>query len=121
MKKGETEDMAEPKYMKNLHICISSITGTPRIVNIDLDKIEKKPYIITEKYKDIPKDEWDSALINYFSCFEPNQRQFAVGKTGWSFFIGGNCETPESLITCLKGCIREVEELQAKEKEDILK
>jgi hypothetical protein len=106
--------MTKPKYMNNLHVTVSAITGTPRIVKIK-EHDQRKNYVITENYIDIPKNEWDSALIQYFRAFDINVRQLVVGKSDWSFFAGGHFETPEKLIQCLKGCISEIEKLTKEE------
>lgn len=58
---------------------ISTITGTPRIVNIDTNKTN-----ISEKYKDIPKEEWENATIQYFSHYKDGTRQLYVIQD-WSF------------------------------------
>ena len=81
-----------PKYFKNLHLMTSAITGTPRIVNIDTNKTN-----FSEKYKDIPKEEWESALIQYFNSFQDGTRQLYV-IDNWSFFLGGNANSKEQLI-----------------------
>lgn len=104
-----------PKYMKNLHILVSGIMGTPRIVSVNLEKVKDKQCFMSEKYKDIPQDEWDAALMAYFSHFGMNQRQLAVSKDGWAFFIGGNFDTADNLIKCLKNCIEEIKKLEAQE------
>lgn len=95
-----------PKYFKNLHILISGITGTPRIVNIDLEKTN-----YSDKYKDISKEEWESAMINYFSYFDNNKRQLMVTKD-WAFFIGGKAENKDQLIKLLEGTIAEIKSLE---------
>lgn len=99
------EDML-PKYFKNLHLMISAITGTPRIVNIDLDKTN-----LSDKYKDIPKEEWESALVQYFNTFQEGMRQLYV-IDNWSFFLGGNATSKEQLIDILEKAIEEVKALQ---------
>lgn len=95
-----------PKYFKDLHLMISAITGTPRIVNIDLNKTN-----LSEKYKDIPKEEWESALIQYFNSFQDGTRQLYV-IDNWSFFLGGNANSKEQLIKILENVIKEVKSLE---------
>lgn len=95
-----------PKYFKNLHLMISAITGTPRIVNIDLNKTN-----LSEKYKDISKEEWESALIRYFNSFQEGTRQLYV-IDNWSFFLGGNANSKEQLIKILESVIKEVKSLE---------
>lgn len=95
-----------PKYFKNLHLMISAITGTPRIVNIDLNKTN-----LSEKYKDIPKEEWESALIQYFNSFQDGTRQLYV-IDNWSFFVGGKAKNKEQLIKILENVIKEVKSLE---------
>ena len=95
-----------PKYFKDLHLMISAITGTPRIVNIDLNKTN-----LSEKYKDIPKEEWESAIIQYFNHFKEGSRQLYV-IDNWSFFIGGKAKNKEQLIKILENVIKEVKSLE---------
>lgn len=54
--------MFTPNNLKNLHVAISAITGQPRIIQI---KNIKYPSFC-DKYKNIPEDEWISAILNYF-------------------------------------------------------
>ena len=100
------------EQLKDLHIAISAITGTPRIVKFRKKSSEGAMFTYTDKYIDIPQEEWDTALIHYFDSFKPNTRQFAVLDNDWSFFLGGHFDTAESLIQCLKECIAEVERLK---------
>ncbi len=95
-----------PKYFKNLHLMISTITGTPRIVNIDTNKTN-----FSEKYKDIPKEEWESAIIQYFNHFKNGTRQLYVIED-WSFFIGGKAKNKEQLIKILENILKEVKTLK---------
>lgn len=95
--------------LENLHLLISSITGTPRIVNANLTN---KDIIFANSYKDIPKEEWDSALINYYSHFDLNTRQFIVAQNDWTFVIGGKFDDPDKAIQCLENCIKEIKEMK---------
>ena len=95
-----------PKYFKNLHLSISAITGTPRIVNIDSSKTN-----YSDKYKNIPIDEWEGSLLDYFSHFKENQSQMMIGGDNWEFFIGGNAKTKEDLIEILQERIKEIQEI----------
>lgn len=94
-----------PKYFNNLHLMVSAITGTPRIVSIDTNKTN-----MSDKYKDIPKEEWESALISYFNSFKEDTRQLYV-LDNWSFFLGGNPKDKETLIKMLEEVIAEVKKL----------
>ena len=96
-----------PNYFKNLHLSISAITGIPRIVNIDFNKTQ-----FSDKYKDIPNDEWEGALLGYFAHFKENQSQMMIGGDKWEFFIGGNCESKEKLIQCLEERIKQIKEME---------
>lgn len=95
-----------PKYFKNLHLLTSAITGRPRIVNIDLEKTNK-----SDKYIDVPKDEWESAMLNYFGAFPENSRQLLV-LDNFTTVIGANVSSKEELIKMLEGVIKEVKELK---------
>lgn len=96
-----------PKYFKNLHIAISAITGIPRIVNIDFSKTN-----FSDKYKNIPLDEWESCLLGYFAHFKENQSQMMIGGDNWEFFIGGNAKTKEDLIKILQERIKEIQKIR---------
>lgn len=94
-----------PKYFKNLHLIVTEITGKPQIVSL-------KPYKgIFKKYGiDIPKEEWISAMMTYYSSGQfKNTRQMLIS-TDYTFLIGGNVGTKENLIKALKSCIKELEE-----------
>lgn len=95
-----------PKYFKNLHVSISAITGTPRIVNIDFSKTN-----CSDKYKNIPIDEWESCLLGYFAHFKENQSQMMIGGDNWEFYIGGNAKTKEDLIKILQQRIEEIQKI----------
>ena len=96
-----------PKYFDNLHIAISAICGKPRIVNIDFSKTN-----CSDKYKNIPIDEWESCLLGYFAHFKENQSQMMIGGDKWEFFIGGNAQTKEKLIAILEDRIKEIRKLK---------
>lgn len=98
--------MTLPKYFDNLHLTVSSITGVPRIVNIDFEKTN-----FSDKYKDIPKDEFESTLIQYFDHFQKGSRQLIVNDN-WTTVIGINADSKEQLIKILENVIEEVKGLE---------
>lgn len=101
-----------PKYFKNLHLMISVITGTPRIVSIDTENSQLSDKIqLSDKYIDIPKEEWEGSLIHYFDSFQEGKRQLLV-IDNWSFFLGGNATSREHLIRMLEDAIEEVKTLK---------
>ena len=102
-----------PKYFKNLHLTISCICGTPRIANIDFSKTN-----CTDKYKNIPIDEWESCLLGYFAHFKENQSQMMIGGDNWEFFIGGNAKTKEDLIKILQDRIEKIQKISECEGND---
>ena len=95
-----------PKYFKNLHLLISEITGTPRIVNIDLNKTN-----FSDKYVDIPKEEWKRAIVGSFSHFKEGERLLYIANN-WEFFLGGNPKDKKHLIKILENAIKEVQSLK---------
>lgn len=101
-----------PKYFNNLHLAISCICGTPRIVNIDFSKTN-----CTDKYIDIPIDEWENCLLSYFAHFKENNSQMMIGGDNWEFFIGGNAQTKEDLIKILEDRIEEIKNIKESEQE----
>lgn len=88
-----------PKYFDNLHLAISAITGQPRIASIDPKKPNK-----SDKYKDIPEDEWISSIMGWVDLLPEHSVYLNVNK-GYSFFLGGNLSTKEELINTLKGAL----------------
>ena len=97
--------MKTPKYFEKLHIAVSAITGTPRIVSIDYDKTN-----LSEKYKNISKDEFESAMLGYYQHFKDNERQLLV-LNDWTTVIGLKATNKENLLKMLKEIIKEVEKL----------
>ena len=105
--------MAElPKYFKNLHLCTSVITGVPRIVNIDFSKSTT-----SEKYIDVPKEEFESCLLNHYDHLPENTRHLMI-LDNWTAFVGVNAKSKEDLIKCLEGVIEEVKQLKEDEEGD---
>ena len=83
-----------PKYFDNLHVGISAITGEPRIFSSkDLRK--------SDKYKVIPKDEWENAVVGWFSMFKEDTTFIQVTQD-WAYCIGGNMSCKENLIKHLR-------------------
>lgn len=95
-----------PKYFKDLHLMVSSITGQPRIVKVD----KSKPNF-SDKYIDIPKEEFESAVLNYFAHYKESTKWLAVTED-WSFCVGGNVKDKEQLIKALEDAIKEVKGLE---------
>ena len=89
-----------PKYFKNLHIAISSITGEPRIIS---DSNAKTNFC--EKYKNIDENEWVSALLNWFDMKSPKGKTqptlkasiINVEKGEGTFVYGGHFDSWEDL------------------------
>ena len=50
-----------PKYFENLKLAVSAITGQPRIVKINPKNPDR-----SDKYIDIPHDEFKNIMLNYF-------------------------------------------------------
>ena len=100
-----------PKYFYNLHVCISAICGTPRIANIDFSKTNR-----TDKYIDIPIDEWENCLLIYFTYFKENNSQIMISNE-WGFVVGGKAQTKEDLIKILEDRIEEIKNIKESEQE----
>lgn len=99
--------MAElPKYFKNLHLAVSTITGTPRIVSIDFSKTNA-----TDKYIDVPKEEFENCLINHYKLMPENTRHLMVTEN-WTTVCGINATSKENLIKCLEAILEEVKGLE---------
>lgn len=92
-----------PKYFKNLHLEVSAICGSPRIAAVQ----EGKSY--TDKYINIPKEEWESALLNWAEHLEKGYVQ--ATKNG-SFIVAGTMKNPsiKEFVKVLKNLIKELEE-----------
>lgn len=85
-----------PKYFDNLHVGISAITGEPRIYSLKDPKKGK-----TDKYKNIPKEEWESAVVGWFSLFKEDTTFIQITQD-WAYCIGGNMSCKENLIKHLR-------------------
>lgn len=92
-----------PKYFNDLHVAISAITGHPRIVNC------KEGSLTTDKYKDIPQDEWESCLLNFFDFFK-DRIYFKMLKSG-GFVIGGN-KAPKDIAKELRRIAKELDKYE---------
>ena len=89
-----------PKYFKNLHIAISSITGEPRIISDSNSKTN-----FCEKYKNTDENEWESDLLNWFDMKSPKGKTqptlkasiINVEKGEGTFVYGGHFDSWEDL------------------------
>lgn len=61
-----------PKYFKDLHLEVAAITGSPRIA------CTKPRQTSTDKYKNISKEEWESAILNWAGFLENGYVQMTV-------------------------------------------
>ena len=89
-----------PKYFKNLHLEVSAITGSPRIVNT------KQLGTPTDKYINIPQTEWESAILNWAGNLDKGYTQ--ITKDG-NFVIAGKVDDDRpvpNLIKSLQNLIR---------------
>lgn len=84
-----------PKYFNDLHVSVSAITGTPRIVSCKLGAKS------TDKYKDIELNEWHSAILNWFSFFKESTSFVQVLKD-YTFCIGGKAKDKAQLVKALR-------------------
>lgn len=89
-----------PKYFNNLHLEVSAICGTPRIASTKPGKC------YTDKYKDIPKEEWESALLNWASHLEHGYVQVT---NNFAFAVMGKARSKEHLIQSLRNVADELE------------
>lgn len=69
-----------PKYFKDLHLEVSAICGSPRIASV------KEGKDFTDKYKNIPQKEWESAILNWAGHLE---KGFVQVTTDGKFVIAG--------------------------------
>ena len=98
--------MNTPKYFENLHLAISGRTGTPRIVNIDYNKTN-----LSDKYKNIPKDEFESAMLEYYQHFKENARQLLI-LNDWTTVFGCKANNKKDLLKILNKTIKEIENME---------
>ena len=92
-----------PKYFKDLHLEVAAITGSPRIACTKLGQTS------TDKYKNIPKEEWESAILNWAGFLEKGYVQ--IIKDG-SFVIAGKVQDEnkiQGLINALRRLANELE------------
>lgn len=90
-----------PKYFKELHVAVCAITGTPRIVSM------KDGDNYSEIYKDIPKEEWEAAILNWASMLPKGYIQCT---SNFKFAVCGKVENKQHLIQALKNAIKIFEE-----------
>ena len=83
------------KYFNDLHVTICAITGQPRIASY------KEGQKSTDKYKDIPDEEWKGALLNWFSKFKESQTFIQVLKD-YTFCFGGKVKDKQELVQALR-------------------
>lgn len=93
-----------PKYFENLHLEIAAITGSPRIVNT------KNPHTSTDKYKNIPQDEWESAILNWAKFLDNG---FVQILTDGTFLVAGKIDT-ENKEQVIPGVIQSLRNLADK-------
>lgn len=95
---------------EDVHLLVSEITGTPRIVQINPEKTN-----FSDKYRDLSREEWENALMGYTTHLPESHLHFALNKeseTGkdknWQFFLLANCKSKEEMIETLEAVIEHV-------------
>jgi len=98
----ENKIIGVPEYFKNLHLGVCAITGTPRIMSI------KEGETYTDKYIDISKEEWESALLCWARELEHGYVQVLKDYT---FCVAGKAKDKRSLIMGLRKLADELESI----------
>ena len=95
-----------PKYFSDLHLEICSITGSHRIAQI---KEDKNGLRISDKYKNIPQREWESAILNWAGFLEKGYVQ--ITKDG-NFVVAGKVKDKDKIKGLVEALGRLANELE---------
>lgn len=93
-----------PNYFKDLHLEIAAITGSPRIAK---RKLDENGFPFSDTYMNIPKEEWESAVLNWANHLEHGYVQVL---TDYTFCIAGKAQDKRSFIMGLRKLADELEE-----------
>lgn len=96
----ETKEI--PNSLKDLHLEVAAITGSPRIAKRNSD--EK----FSDTYINIPQEEWESAILNWANHLEHGYVQVLKDFT---FCIAGKAKDKRNLIMGLRSLADELEEI----------
>lgn len=96
----ETKEI--PNSLKDLHLEVAAITGSPRIAKRNSD--EK----FSDTYVNIPQEEWESAVLNWANHLEHGYVQVLKDFT---FCIAGKAKDKRNLIMGLRSLADELEEI----------
>ena len=94
-----------PNYFKDLHLEIAAITGSPRIAK---RKLDENGFPFSDTYMNIPKEEWESAILNWANHLEHGYVQVLKDFT---FCIAGKAKDKRNLIMGLRSLADELEEI----------
>ena len=101
----ETKEELLPKYFKDLHLEVAAITGSPRIAK---RKIDENGFPFSDTYKNISKEEWESAILNW-AKFLPNG--YVQVLKDYTFVIAGKAHDKKSFIMGLRKLADDLEEM----------
>lgn len=97
----ETSIELLPSYYKDLHLGVCAITGSPRIVTF-------KDNNFSDTYKNIPQNEWESAILNWAGHLPHGYVQVLKDYT---FCVAGKAKDKRGLIMGLRKVADELESI----------
>ena len=98
----ENNTFGIPAYFKNLHLGVAAITGKPRIMSIKPNEDS------TDKYINIPDEEWHNAILSWANHLEHGYVQVL---DDYTFCIAGKATSKRHLIQGIKKLADELEGL----------
>ena len=91
-----------PEYFKDLHLEVAAITGSPRIAK------RKNDENCSDTYKNIPQNEWESAILNWAGHLPHGYVQVLKDYT---FCVAGKAKDKRGLIMGLRKVADELESI----------
>lgn len=99
---GKRVTVGLPEYFKDLHLAVSAIKGSPRIVSL------KEGEDTSDKYINIEQAEWESAILNWARKLD---KGFVQVLNDYTFCIAGKAENKRHFIMGLRKLADELEEI----------
>lgn len=101
----ETKLDGLPQYFKDLHLEVAAITGSPRIAK---RKTDENGFPFSDTYKNISREEWESAILNWARFLSNGYVQVLKDYT---FVVAGKAKDKKGLIMGLRKLADELEEI----------
>lgn len=98
--------MGLPNYFKDLHLAIGTKTGSPRIVKF---KYCKNKDMCSDTYKNINKEEWEAAILNWAGHLK---KGFVQILANGNFVVAGNIKDKNKIKGLSNALRRLADELE---------